>query len=252
MSWGSNMKRFAITALNLFIAFAGTSAFSADMPVKAPPPPPRAATTWTGFYLGANGGWSGSTSQDSDAFIVPPQAGPNFHQSGGLAGVTYGHNWQFGHSWVLGFEGDFDFADINGSYTNPVFCGTASCFTRLKNFSTDRVRAGVDLNGWLLFATGGLGFGQVNAGLSPCGVVAGTFLGTSPQSSCNETWRAGWVAGAGVEKMIAPHWSAKIEYLHYDFGDTTSSAHAAQYFTASIGGGNWVDVLERGDIVRAG
>src|SRR5580698_315920 len=144
MSWGSNMKRFAITALNLFISFAGTSAFAADMPVKAPPPPPRAATTWTGFYLGANGGWSGSTSQDSDAFIVPPQAGPNFHQSGGLAGVTYGHNWQFGHSWVLGFEGDFDFADINGSYTNPTLCGTASCFTRLKNFSTDRVRAGVD------------------------------------------------------------------------------------------------------------
>src|SRR6204780_3678347 len=146
MSWGSNMKRFAIAALNLFISFAGTSAFAADMAVKAPPPPPPPVTTWTGFYLGVNGGWSGGTSQDSWAFLgVNP--GPKFNQNGGLAGVTYGHNWQFGRG-VLGFEGDFDLADISGSYTNPVFCGTASCFTRLKNFSTDRVRVGVDLNGW--------------------------------------------------------------------------------------------------------
>src|SRR5580698_3126344 len=118
MSWGSNMKRFAITALNLFISFAGTSAFAADMPVKAPPPPPPAVTTWTGFYLGVNGGWSGSTSQDSNAFLGF-NPGPNFHQNGGLAGVTYGDNWQFGRG-VLGFEGDFDLADINGSYTNTV------------------------------------------------------------------------------------------------------------------------------------
>jgi outer membrane immunogenic protein len=244
------MKPFAITALSLFISFAGTSAFAADMPVKAPPPPPPAVTTWTGFYLGVNGGWSGSTSQDSHAFIIPPQAGPNFHQSGGLAGVTYGHNWQFGHSWVLGFEGDFDFADINGSYTNPAFCGTASCFTRLKNFSTDRVRLGVDLNGWLLFATGGVGFGQVNAGQSPCTTLAGGIFG--PQSSCNETWRAGWVAGVGVEKMIAPHWSAKIEYLHYDFGSNGFADHGWQYFGVGAGGSLPYFTVERGDMVRAG
>jgi outer membrane immunogenic protein len=244
------MKPFAVTALNLFISFAATSAFAADMPVKAPPPPPPAVTTWTGFYLGANGGWSGSTSQDSNAFFIIgglQMAGPNFHQNGGLAGVTYGDNWQFGHSWVLGFEGDFDFADIYGSYTNPTFCGTATCFTRLKNFSTDRVRLGVDVNGWLLFATGGLGFGQVNAGLSPCTTLTGG--GLSPQSSCNETWRAGWVAGVGVEKMIAPHWSAKIEYLHYDFGSNGFADHGWQYFGAA---GLSYFTLERGDMVRAG
>jgi outer membrane immunogenic protein len=245
------MKRLAIIALNLFISFAGTSAFAADMAVKAPPPPP-AVTTWTGFYLGVNGGWSGGTSQDSYAFFDPfiQNAGPNFHQNGGLAGVTYGDNWQFGRG-VLGFEGDFDLADINGSYTNPTFCGTASCFTRLKNFSTDRVRLGVDLNGWLLFATGGLGFGQVNAGQSPCAVVLVGGLG--PESSCNETWRAGWVAGAGVEKMFAPHWSAKIEYLHYDFGSNSFADHGYQYWGAfPAGGGAPFFTLERGDMVRAG
>jgi outer membrane immunogenic protein len=240
-----------LTGIAIAATLLGTPAFAADMAVKAPPPPPPpAVTTWTGFYLGVNGGWSGGTSQDSWAFLgVNP--GPKFNQNGGLAGVTYGHNWQFGRG-VLGFEGDFDLADINGSYTNPMFCGTASCFTRLKNFSTDRVRVGVDLNGWLPYVTGGLGFGQVNAGQSPCAVVAGGGL-VAPQSSCNETWRAGWVAGAGVEKMIAPHWSAKIEYLHYDFGSNGFADHGWQYFgTLGVFGASPFFTLERGDMVRAG
>jgi outer membrane immunogenic protein len=113
-----------LTGAAIAATLLGTPAFAADMPVKAPPPPPPAVTTWTGFYLGINGGWSGGTSQDSWAFIDPfgqHNVGPKFNQNGGLAGVTYGANWQFGRSWVLGFEGDFDVADISGSYTNAMF-----------------------------------------------------------------------------------------------------------------------------------
>ena len=33
-------------------------------------------------------------------------------------------------------------------------------------------------------------------------------------------WRAGWTAGAGVETAFAPHWTAKIEYLYVDLGNT--------------------------------
>jgi outer membrane immunogenic protein len=149
---------------------------------------------------------------------------------------------------------DFDYAHINGNFNSAALCsitGGSTCFTELKDFSTDRVRVGVDLDGWLPFVTGGVGFGQVNAGQTPC-TTTGFFNTYGGASSCAERWRAGWVAGAGVEKMIAPHWSAKIEHLHYDFGDTSSSAHAAQYYPTTIGGGNWVDVLVRGDMVRAG
>ena len=103
----------------------------------------------------------------------------------------------------------------------------------------------------LLGRIGGVAFARVNAGQNPCGPVP-VGVGVGGGNSCNEEWRTGWVAGVGVEKMFLPHWSAKIEYLHYDFGNTTSSAHAAQYNPANIGGGNWVDVLVRGDMVRAG
>ena len=219
------------------------SASAADMPVKAPMAP-VIAPTWSGTYIGINGGYGGGATNHTDLFGVTTN---NFNTNGGVFGITSGANWQFGR-WVLGFESDFDLANINGTLTTagpPLgLCsinGGNTCFTNLKNFSTDRLRAGVDLNGWLLFATGGFGYGQVNAGQNPCGIVP-VFGG----NSCNEKWRSGWVAGAGIEKMFAPHWSAKLEYLHYDFGTRL------QYTPAIFFGGNSVQVLERGDMVRVG
>lgn len=204
----------------------------------APPPP-----TWTGTYIGINGGYSWSTTNLTDLFGVTTG---DFSQSGGMAGITYGGNWQAGH-WVLGFESDLDWADINGTLTTagpPLgLCslnGGTTCFTKMKAFSTERMRAGYDLDGWLLFATGGVAFGRVHAGETPCGPDA---LGGV---SCDEKWRSGWVGGVGVEKMFAPHWSAKLEYLHYDLGNSI------QFPSASVGGGNSVKVLERGDMVRLG
>jgi opacity protein-like surface antigen len=38
----------------------------------------------------------------------------------------------------------------------------------------------------------------------------------------------GWNAGGGVEWMFMPNWSLKAEYLHYDLGNVTASAVAAQ------------------------
>lgn len=154
-----------------------------------------------------------------------------------MAGVTYGANQQLGR-FVYGFEGDFDWSDIKGTFTSAVLCsvsGGATCFTNLENFGTDRVRVGVDVNGWLLFGTTGVAYGQVKAGQNPCAPTA--FAG----NSCGEKWRSGWAVGAGVEKMFAPHWSAKLEYLHYDLASTNT-------YNPGVN----VGVLERGDMVRAG
>jgi outer membrane immunogenic protein len=32
-------------------------------------------------------------------------------------------------------------------------------------------------------------------------------------------WRAGWTVGAGIETVIAPNWTAKLEYLYVDLGN---------------------------------
>jgi len=217
---------------------AGAPAVAADMPVKAPPAP-VIAPTWNGTYIGINGGWGRGTTNHTDLFGVTSN---DFGQSGGVAGITYGGNWQSGQ-WVLGIESDFDWANIKGTFTSAALCGVnggTTCFTKLNSISTERVRAGIDLQGWLLYATGGAAFGRVDAGQNPCGPTP--FGG----NSCNEKTRFGWVAGVGVEKMFLPHWSAKLEYLHFDLGNDL------QYTPTATGGGNSVHVLERGDMVRFG
>ena len=190
------MKHFAIAAL---ISFFGTSAFAADMETKAPPPPvsPPVVMNWTGVYLGINGGWGGGTTDHTDEFGVTTN---RFNQSGGLVGVTYGANWQTDR-YVLGFEGDFDYANINGNFNSTVLCsvsGGSTCFTDLQNFATDRLRAGVDVNGWLLYGTAGIGYGQDNAGQTPCALtVLGGF-------SCHKEWRSGLVEGGGGGEDVRP------------------------------------------------
>ena len=68
---------------------------------------------WTGFYVGVNGGYGWGTSKwDSPAVSVKPK--------GWLAGGTVGFNYQIG-SFVWGFEGDLDWADVSGGTA----CGAA-------------------------------------------------------------------------------------------------------------------------------
>ena len=214
------LAAFAITAL------AGGSAIAADLPFKAPPPPAPLVATWTGTYIGLNGGWGSGTSRQT-APSVGVTTG-DYDISGGLFGVTYGGNWQMGHA-VLGFEGDFDWAHINGTVTNAACGGT--CFTNTRSRSTERMRAGWDFNGWLLYGTLGAAFANVKAGQVGCG----------GPGFCGQGTRAGWVGGVGVEKMFWRNWSAKLEYLHYDLGSSIMMNPALP-----------ITVLDRGDIVRAG
>lgn len=200
---------------------------AADMPVKAPPMAAPAAYDWTGLYLGINGGYGWGTSNHTNTTSGVTTG--NFDINGGVVGGTYGGNWQIGRV-VLGFEGDFDWAHINGVGGIGATCG-AGCFTNTKWLSTDRARLGWDSNGWLLYATGGVAFAKVDAGLVPC-------------SPCKSNNPSGWTAGVGVEKMFYRNWSAKIEYLHYDLGRRANWPAA--------GGANTVTVLDRGDIIRAG
>lgn len=46
--------------------------------------------------------------------------------------------------------------------------------------------------------------------------------GTTTESTPN--WRFGWAAGAGGEmRLWNTNWLARVEYLHYDFGNSGST-----------------------------
>src|SRR3954466_6800786 len=54
------MKRMSLTAIGIAALGFATQASAADMaarPYKAPPPVMAPIYDWTGFYIGANGGW---------------------------------------------------------------------------------------------------------------------------------------------------------------------------------------------------
>jgi outer membrane immunogenic protein len=189
------MNRVAVACVGL-LALAGGSAAAADLPPYYQPGPAyNPIYTWTGFYVGINGGggWGRSQWDGVDTFDV----------SGGLIGGTVGYNWQLGQA-VLGAEGDIDWSGIRG--TTTVLC-PGGCETRNKWLATVRGRLGVAFDRFLPYFTGGLAVGDINATL-PLPFLPGG-------SSSN----AGWTVGAGLEVGLVSNVSLKAEYLYVDLGN---------------------------------
>jgi outer membrane immunogenic protein len=218
---------FAIYAICL--AFGAVAAQAADMPAKAPPVPyVDVPFSWTGFYVGVNGGYGFGHSSWSDP-LVGADSG-RFNTRGALVGGQLGYNWQLG-SVVFGLETDADWANLTGSGIGGVCLadGGGSCQTKQDWFGTTRGRIGYAFGRWLPYVTGGAAYGDIKA-LQLNGTSATTKLG--------------WTAGGGLEYSIDRNWSAKVEYLHLDLG-------TAGFFGAA-NGVSTLEVPAKDNLVRAG
>jgi len=199
------MKRILIAGA-LALA-AGGQALAADLPQPGPPPPRAPATyvpvpapvfTWSGIYIGVNGGYAFGTSNWTDPVLGSTG---NFNPSGYLFGGTVGGNYQWGQ-FVLGIEADGDWTNVDATtFSN---CG-GGCETKSDWLATVRGRAGYAFDRFLVYGTGGAAFGNLQAG-----------AGFAPFSS---TTQIGWTAGAGVEFAFTPNLTAKVEYLYVDLGN---------------------------------
>lgn len=190
------MKLFLLASVGL-VAIGTVAASAADIPRRAAPPPPVVAApvfTWTGAYLGINGGYGWGTS----TFSAPFATG-SFDLSGGLVGGTLGYNYQVGQG-VFGLEGDIDWSGIQGS----TFCGGTTCETRNNWLSTVRGRLGYSFDRFMPYVTGGLAVGDIETSIAGVGSGRDT--------------KAGWNVGGGVEAMLVGPWTAKAEYLYVDLG----------------------------------
>jgi high affinity Mn2+ porin len=102
--------------------------------------------------------------------------------------------------------------------TSPVI-GAANYDDTIEMAGTVRGRLGYDIGGWLYYVTGGLAWtydqsvrSQITGspiGGAPAGTVETSFLG-----------RIGWTVGAGLEAPVAPGWTARIEYLYWQYDNT--------------------------------
>ncbi len=189
------MKRLFLALVSV-AALTGT-AVAADLARPAPAPYYKApvmapAFSWTGFYVGLNGGGGfGRSAWDSTG---------SFNTSGGVVGGTVGYNYQIGQA-VVGIEGDVDWANIRGTTNNLCALG---CKTSDSWLSTVRGRLGYAADRFMPYITGGAAFGDVKA--------------TTPGFAGASNDRAGWTLGAGLEFAVAQNWSLKAEYLYVDLG----------------------------------
>jgi outer membrane immunogenic protein len=218
------MQKFTIglAAATILAMGSAQSALAADMAVpyyKAPPPP---ISTWTGFYVGGNIGYSWGRETNSWDFLGFPVGGETQTLNGVIGGGQWGFNWQKGN-WVFGMEGDFQGSGERGTGTfgfGPIPVALLS-FTDAQSltwFGTDRGRIGfLATPNILLYGTGGVAYGHLNSSytLNVIGFPLAN-IGTS------ET-RAGWTAGAGIEGKLGSNWTAKLEYLHIDLGSLNSN-----------------------------
>ena len=86
------MKKFWMGIVGLAATGLAGPASAADMAVKAPPPAPLPVIyNWSGFYIGANGGWGQSHScLDFVRLVGPVFSDGCADRSGGLAGGQIG------------------------------------------------------------------------------------------------------------------------------------------------------------------
>jgi outer membrane immunogenic protein len=211
------MKRILLGVVT-FASMVGTSAFAADLPLKAPPLP-VAVYNWTGFYVGGNVGYSWGHSSTTTEFYNTANGAllstdaRGFNMDGAIGGVQAGYNWQK-DKWVFGIEADIQASGQRGdglyscgggaltpraalnSLCAPGHVGDTVPFDvaafpvgdalsqKLQWFGTLRGRIGPTITPRvLLYVTGGLAYGEVKTYETVAGVNITGQNGTNNSTS---------------------------------------------------------------------
>jgi outer membrane immunogenic protein len=230
------MLRRAVGAVIAALAVA-SSADAGDLAGRAgsikDAPAAYGSSLWEGFYIGANAGyaWAGNNGGNIEVFDgngKPYATGPlNYDLSleGGFAGLQVGFNRRAGN-FVFGLEADIQTRVDGGSKTSfdppAIFNFDYTAALDVAWFGTLRGRVGYARDRTLIYATGGLAFGEVNYSArylitEPC--CSGGFANL--KSSGVET---GYVVGGGLEHAINPNWSLKLEYQYINLGSGKAEA----------------------------
>lgn len=216
-------RQIVLTGLVL-VALAGSAAaadIGASIPTKAVPHP---IIQWTGLYLGAHAGFGGGRSTATLADPAPITTGNDF--GGLISGVQAGYNLQLPSGLLLGVESDISFPSYieSNSFVSKLATARSDVTHQWDFIGSARGRIGYATGPWLTYATGGL-------------AIAGErYLNDPPSGDREKTLgsRLGWVAGAGLEYAFAPHWSARLEYLYYQFDKTNVQFPSAAQYAATM------------------
>ncbi|MGY3363299.1 outer membrane immunogenic protein [Bradyrhizobium sp. GM2.4] len=210
------MRKLLLTAAGALALGLSARASAADMaarPYTKAPPMVAAIYDWSGFYIGANGGWGSSrNSWDSVApFLVGPEG--SHDATGGVAGGQVGYRWQTG-TWVFGLEAQGDWADLRGNNLSTLFGPGFRNDSRINAFGLFTGQLGWATNNVLFYVKGGAAVTDNRNRIYS--TATGAVLATTGDDT-----RWGGTVGVGLEYGFAPGWSAGVEYDHLFMQDRT-------------------------------
>jgi len=197
-------KKLSFAALGLAALIAGPAA-AADLAVKArPAPPPPVYFSWTGCYFGGNVG---------GVWVNKELTGPVFGQtftaddSGVIAGVQAGCNYQFAGGWVIGIQADYDWTNVSPSRTGFIGGFPFTADFNVKSVASVTGRWGYAWDRFLGYVKGGVAWERDTLDFT-FPAVAVSFSDT----------RTGWTVGIGAEYAFTNWLTGFIEYDYYNFG----------------------------------
>jgi high affinity Mn2+ porin len=181
------------------------------MPIKAPP---IASYDWSGFYVGGHLGYSRGYGRDKLLDRGPNTTDSSFGSIFG--GMQFGYNYMLPSRLFVGIDGDISFPSYldDGIITTRTTPFSTTVTEKLDFVSTVRGRVGYAFSHWLFYATGGFAWSRAS------------FLEDSNLTGNDDKvlrMREGWALGAGAEFVIAPGWTARLEYLYDRLGKTSGT-----------------------------
>jgi outer membrane immunogenic protein len=232
---------FAILCAAVGLASAGPEPLPSGKEMKEIAPAPPACPNWTGFYVGAFGGykfaatdvdldlggsWNGPSPSDPfDKNFIEPTSPHDLDASGAELGGLIGYNYQW-NNWVLGLEASGGYlwvrnSDNTGTFTVPA---TGDEFNVATSFKTHYLvtvapRVGYAFCRWLPYVTGGLAVGDIDfdqrlTQFDQRGLF-GAFFHEGGRTSETEL---GWMVGGGLEYALTDHWRLRGQYQYIDLG----------------------------------
>ena len=176
-----------------------------------------------GFYIGVTGGYGFGEADikgdllrnHSDSLSQLVSEDGKSDLEGGMIGGLVGFDYSLGNGLVIGAVGDLSWLNASGSAdVEPSIINlTGSDYdidTSLSWLGTFRGRIGFEMGDALIYGTGGVAFGGVDAELRASGFG---------EISSDSNTQVGWTVGAGVNYMATDNIVLGIEYLYVDLGE---------------------------------
>ena len=258
------------------VVLVTTAALAADLPSRRAPPafvaPIPTGYNWSGFEFGLTTSYtfpSGQTVNTTPFGGATPQPSPislnksGFDDVGG--GVAYNYQFTPGSGIVVGGAADVSYFNLHAYEDVFTPTGKINDQERLAYLGTANGRLGYAFDRILLYAVGGLAFGEIHTSTN---IVIG---GPAYSGTFNNT-RTGFDVGGGIEYAIPTNsilnylsvekllgidkklgldifdGTIRAEYIHYDLGTDTVAVNS---FGAAPG--SYVSTFKtQGNLIRVG